>query len=319
MADVLFIKTSSLGDVIHHMPALTDARARLPDARFAWVVEEAFAPLVALHPAVAEVVPVAARNWRRSPWQASTWRDVRRFLRGLRARSYDTIIDTQGLFFKSAVIARVAKGRRHGYDRRSIKDRFATLLYGVRHRVEWDQHAIARNRALTGLALGYTPEGPPDFGLDRVALAQNSASEPYGVLLHATARADKEWPEENWRMLAAALGARFDLVVLFGTDVERERAIRIAAATPRARVPDRAPLDQVARLLAGAAFVVGVDTGLLHLAAALGVPLVAIFGASEPRLTGPMGGGPIEVLGGKGAPPSVGEVAEAVERAKNSG
>ena len=318
MANVLFIKTSSLGDVIHHMPALTEAHDRRPEARFAWVVEEAFAPLVALHPAVAEVIPVAVRSWRRSPWQAATWRDLRRFLRGLRTRGYDTIVDTQGLFFKSALIARAAKGQRHGYDRRSIKDRYATLLYDVRHRVEWDQHAIARNRALTGLALGYTPEGPPDFGLDRAALAQNAAA-PYGVLLHATARTDKQWPEENWRMLAAALGARSDLVVPFGTEEERERAIRIAAATPRARVPDRAPLDQVTRLIAGAAFVAGVDTGLLHLAAALGVPLVAIFSASEPRLTGPMGAGPIEVLGSNGGPPSVGEVVEAIERGRNSG
>jgi heptosyltransferase-1 len=317
MANVLFIKTSSLGDVIHHMPALTEAHARLPDARFAWVVEEAFAPLVALLPAAAEVIPVAARSWRRAPWQPSTWGKVGRFVSGLRSRPYDTVVDTQGLI-KSALIARAAKGRRHGYDRKSIKEQAASALYNVRHRVERHQHAIARNRALTGLALGYTPEGPPDFGLDRAALAGTGASAPYGVLLHATARADKEWPETNWRMLAAALGARTDLAVSFGTADERERAIRIAAATPRARVPDRVPLDQVARLIAGAAFVVGVDTGLLHLAAALGVPLVAIFCASEPALTGPLGAGPIEVLGGKGAPPSVGEVAEAVDRVQGS-
>jgi len=317
MADVLFIKTSSLGDVIHHMPALTEAHACQPDARFAWVVEEAFAPLVALHPAAAEVIPVAARSWRGAPWQPSTWRKVGRFVSGLRSRAYDTVVDTQGLI-KSALIARAAKGRRHGYDRKSIKEGVASALYNVRHRVEWNQHAIARNRALTGLALGYTPEGPPDFGLDRAALAGTAASTPYGVLLHATARADKEWPEENWRMLAAALGADVDLVVPFGTEIERERAIRIAAATPRSRVPDRAPLDQIARLLAGAAFVVGVDTGLLHLAAALGVPTVAIFSASEPQLTGPMGAGLIEVLGGTSAPPSVGEVADAVGRAGHS-
>jgi heptosyltransferase-1 len=235
-------------------------------------------------------------------------------VRGLRSRGYDTIVDTQGLLLKSALIARFAKGRRHGYDRRSIKEPLASAFYNERHRVERQQHAIARNRALTGLALGYTPEGPPDFGLRRAALVEDTAGPPYGVLLHATAQTDKEWPELNWRMLAAALGERFDLVVPFGTAAERERAVRIAAATPRARVPDRAPLDQVARLMAGAAFVIGVDTGLLHLAAALGVPLVAIFCASEPSLTGPMGPGPIEVLGGKGAPPSVGEIAEAAER-----
>ena len=243
MPDVLFIKTSSLGDVIHHMPALTEARARRPDARFAWVVEEAFAPLVRLHPAVDEVIPVAARNWRT---RAVAGHDLAGGLRASCARCgrapIDQIIDTQGLFFKSALIARAARGRRHGYDPNSIKEVFSCALYDVRHAVEWNQHAIARNRALTGLALGYTPDGPPDFGLDRAALAEPAAA-PYGVLLHATARADKEWPEANWRMLAAALGTGIDLVVPFGTEAERERATRIAAATPRARVPDRAPLD----------------------------------------------------------------------------
>jgi heptosyltransferase-1 len=237
-------------------------------------------------------------------------------VRGLRGHRYDAVVDTQGLFFKSALIARAARGQRHGYDRQSIKEGLASALYDVRHSVDWNQHAIARNRALTGLALGYTPEGPPDFGLDRATLAGTEADAPYGVLLHGTARDDKEWPELNWRMLTAALGADIDLVVPFGTAAERERAVRIAAATPRARVPERAALDRVAQMIAGAAFVVGVDTGLLHVAAALGVPLVAIFCASEPTLTGPMGAGPIKVLGGQGASPSVGEVADAVEQVR---
>jgi len=313
MPDVLFIKTSSLGDVIHHMPALTEARARRPDARFAWVVEEAFAPLVRLHPALDLAIPVAARAWRLAPHRPATWRNMASFRHALRARPFDEIVDTQGLFFKSALIARYAQGRRHGYDAKSIKERAASWLYDVRHCVEWNQHAVARNRALTAQALGYAPQGPPDFGLDRSRLA-GPATAPYGVLLHATARRDKEWPEADWRTLAAALGASVDLAVPFGTEAERRRAGRIASATPRARVPEREPLDRVARLIAGASFVVGVDTGLLHLAAALGVPLVAVFSATEPALTGPVGVGPIAVLGGMGAPPSVAEVLDAVRR-----
>jgi heptosyltransferase-1 len=312
MPDVLFIKTSSLGDVIHHMPALTEARLRLPETRFAWVVEEAFAPLVRLHPAVDEVIPVAARRWRRALHRPSTWREIAAFRRALRSHRFDEIIDTQGLVFKSALIARYAQGRRRGYDRTSIKEPAASWFYDIKHKVAWNQHAIARNRALTAEALGYAPEGPPDFGLNRAYLA-TSGGAPYGVLLHATARADKEWPEANWRMLAAMLGTGIDLVVPFGTLAERERAERITSATLRARMPERAPLDGVARLIAGASFVVGVDTGLLHLAAALGVPLVAIFCASEPALTAPMGSGPITVLGAKGAAPSVADVADAIK------
>jgi heptosyltransferase I len=313
MPDVLFIKTSSLGDVIHHMPALTEARARLPDSRFAWVVEEAFAPLVCLHPALDLAIPVAARAWRLAPHRLENWQKLTNFTAALRARRFDEIVDSQGLFFKSALIARSARGRRHGYDAQSIKERAAAWLYDVRHRVEWNQHAVARNRALTGQALGYTPEGPPDFGLNRTRLAR-PAGAPYGVLLHATAGRDKEWPEANWRRLATALGTDIDLVVPFGTEAERQRADRIASAAPLARVPEREPIDRVAQTIAGAAFVVGVDTGLVHLAAALGVPLVAMFSASRPELTGPQGAGPITVLGGMGAPPSVDEVLDAVRR-----
>src|SRR6185437_15507147 len=258
MADILFIKTSSLGDVIHHMPALTEARARRPDARFAWLVEEAFAPLVALHPAVDEVVPVAWRRWRKSLLAPATIREIGASLTRIHAEHYDQIVDSQGLL-RSALIARVARGRRHGYDRASIREPLASLFYDVRHTVSRDLHAVDRNRILTGHSLGYTPQGAPDFGLDR---ARFRAPGPrYAVLLHATARPEKEWPEADWIALGNALAAEgYDLVLPWGSNVERERAERMAAVLPRARVPQRQPLDQVAGLMAGAELVIGVDT-----------------------------------------------------------
>jgi heptosyltransferase-1 len=310
MADILFIKTSSLGDVIHHMPALTEARIRRPDARFVWLAEEAFAPLVWLHPAVDEVISVAWRRWRWSWFSPATLREIAASLRAIRARAYDTIIDSQGLL-RSAIIARLARGTRHGYDAGSIKEPLAAAFYDVRHRVSRELHAVERNRILTGLALGYAPQGSPDFGLDRAKLASKGAR--YAVLLHATARRDKEWPEAHWIALGAMLANNgIDVVLPWGTLGERTRSERIAAGVPRARVPDRAPLDAVARLIAGAQFVVGVDTGLMHLAAALGVPLVAIFAGSKPSLTGPVGGGKIALLGAQGASPPVQGVADAV-------
>jgi heptosyltransferase-1 len=313
MSDVLFVKTSSLGDVIHHMPALTEARARRPRLHFAWVVEEAFAPLARLHPAVDNVIPVASRRWRRSLWVPSTWHEMADFRRNLRERSYDAIIDTQGLI-RSALIARVARGRRHGYDAESIRERAASWFYDVRHSVARVQHAIARNRILTGLALGYRPEGPPEYGLDRAMLAQ-APRDRYAVLLHATAERSKEWPVEHWIALGEALRTRdLRLVLPWGNDREQERSRAIAAALPNAEVPDLQPLDAVARLIAGAELVVGLDTGLLHLAGALGVPLVGIFVGSEPDLTGPVGQGPVAVLGGNGQPPSAAAAIAAVER-----
>ena len=311
MANILFIKTSSLGDVVHHMPALMDAREAHPDATFSWLVEEAFAPLVRLHPAIDTVIPVASRRWRKSLYAPATIAEIRASFRDIRAQRYDEIVDTQGLL-RTAILTRAARGMRHGYDASSVREPLASLFYDVRHRVERDTHAVERNRILSGLALGYAPDEAPDFGLDRARIGKDSTSR-YGLLLHATARREKQWPDADWIAFAKLFAQRFELLIPWGTEAERARSEYIAAAVPGARVPDRAPLDQVAKLIAGAQFVVGVDTGLLHLAAALGVPVVAIFAGSKPALTGPMGRGRLSILGDDGKPPSVDAVVEAVE------
>lgn len=318
-ADILFIKTSSLGDVVHHMPAVTDVRRHLPRARLSWVVEEDYAPLARLHPAIDDVIPVATRRWRRRPFAAATWREVGRFRDALRARSFSMVIDTQGLL-RSGLIAGAAGGRavRHGYDRGSIREPLACAFYDTRHRVDRAAHAIARNRALCARALGYEAAAPLDYGLDRAAVAGPAAVRPYALLIHGTAQAGKQWPQAHWAGVARAVrDLGFDVVLPWGTAAERARSVAIAAAAALGphehRVPDRRPLDAVAALVAGASLAIGVDTGLIHVAAALAVPLVAIFVDSEPGLTGPMGRGPLTVAGGNGAPPAEGEVMRAVK------
>jgi heptosyltransferase I len=313
MSDILFIKTSSLGDVIHHMPAVSDARRHRPDARIGWVVEEAFAPLVRLHRAVDSVVPVASRRWRRAPLSAATWREIGAFKHAMREQPHETVIDAQGLF-RSALITRFARGRRHGYDRESVRERAASWFYDVQHRVDRSLHAIVRNRMLAAQVLGYAPDGPLDFGLDRAAL-MGGAPAHEAVLLHATARPEKEWPVARWIELGRGLAAHgYQVVLPWGTEAEQRRSAEIASAVPNAKVPERQPLDDVARVIARASFVVGVDTGLLHLAAALGVPLVAIFVGTQPGQHGPLGAGKIEVVGALGDMPPVDAVRAAVER-----
>jgi len=316
MVEILFIKTSSLGDVVHHMPAITDARRHLPDARLAWVVEEDYAPLARLHPAIDEVIPVATRRWRKNLFTPATWREISGFCTTLRSRSFEAAIDTQGLL-RTALIAGAVRGTRHGYDRASIREPLACQFYDIRHRVEWHAHAIPRNRTLCGLALGYEAKYPLDYGLDRATIA-GTAVRPYAVLIHASARPGKLWGEARWVTVARAVRDRgFDVVLPWGATAERFRSERIALAAGIDKgygyVPDRRPLDAVAALIAGASFVIGVDTGLVHVAAALGVPLVAIFIDSEPGLTGPMGGGSIAVVGGKGTSPDPAEVLQALD------
>jgi heptosyltransferase-1 len=311
MSNILFVKTSSLGDVIHHMPAVTDARRHLPGAHFSWVVEEDFASLVRLHPAVDDVIPVASRRWRRAPFARATWREITSFMRTVRARPYEEIIDTQGLL-RSALMVRKARGRRHGYDHDSIREPLACGFYDIRYPVSRDLHAILRNRTLTGFALGYTPDATIDYGLPREKFGRAGR---YGLLLHATARPEKLWPLDSWIALGNALQAHgMRLVLPWGTPAERQRGELIASSVSGAELSDRQPLDAMAKLVAGAAFVIGVDTGLVHLAAAFGVPLVAIFVSTNPGLTGPMGPGPNAIVGGKGSMPSVGEVMDAFGR-----
>jgi len=313
MPDILFIKTSSLGDVIHHMPAVSEARRHRPDARIDWVVEEAFAPLARLNRAVDGVIPVASRRWRSALHRAQTWREIDVFRRAMRAQTHEIIIDAQGLL-RSALIARLARGERHGYDRASVRERAASLFYDVHHGVDRALHAIARNRMLTAAALGYTSQGAPDFGLDRAALMGGTPARE-AILLHATARPEKEWPVAHWIELGKALAARgYAPILPWGTEAERLRSVEIARGVPGASAPDRQPLDAVARMIARAALVVGVDTGLLHVAAALGVPLVAIFVGTPPGLYGPQGAGPIEIVGTLGEMPSIESVQAAVER-----
>ncbi len=314
MLKVLLIKTSSLGDVVHNLPVASDIRSRFPDARIDWVVEETYAPLVALHPAVANVIPVAIRRWRRSLLRASTWVEIGDLRRRFRTEQYDAVIDTQGLV-KSALLARAARGRRHGFDAGSAREALAARFYDVQHAIPRGQHAVIRNRALAAAALGYRVDDRADYGI-RVSAPATVATEtglPYCVLLHGTSRDDKLWPVERWVRLGRELEARgLRCLLPSGSDDEHRRSELIAAALGNSVVPALTPLAGMAQLLARAAAVIGVDTGLTHLAAALGAPVVALYCGSDPVLTGVHEARRARNLGWPGAAPEVPEVLEAL-------
>ena len=312
MLKVLLIKTSSLGDVVHNFPVASDIRRRFPDARVDWVVEETYAPLVALHPSVAGVIPVAIRRWRARPLGTSTWSEIGALRRLFGTEQYDAVIDTQGLI-KSALLARAARGRRHGFDAGSAREGLAARLYDVTHHVARNLHAVTRNRLLVASALGYRAEAPAEYGI-RVA-AGTQCRGRYAVFLHATSRAHKLWPIDRWIGLGRALERRgMHCVLPWGSSEERRRSEAIAGALSTAQVPALAPIAELAAVLAGAVAVVGVDTGLTHLAAALGVPVIALFCGTDPDLTGVYGAARARNLGGAGERPELGTVLEALDK-----
>jgi heptosyltransferase-1 len=310
MPRILFIKTSSLGDVVHNCPAVSDIVRCVPDAAIDWVVEDAFAEVAALHPGVRRVLPVSIRRWRGELLSPATWREVAAFREALRTDAYDAVIDSQGLV-KSALVTAMARGRKHGYDRASAREPFSARFYDNRHAVPLGLHAVERNRRLAAAALGYALPADCDYGLRAEGEPPVRVLKPYALLLTMTSRDDKLWPEENWRALGVWLEARgIHCLLPWGTEEERRRCARIATAVPRAVVPQRMALSDLARLAREAACVVGVDTGLAHLGAALGVPVVGLYAGSDPVLTGLYGNGRVRNLGGAGAPPAVPEVQE---------
>ena len=292
---VLIVKTSSLGDVIHTLPALTDAASEVPDVRFHWVVEEALAEIPAWHPAVERVIPVALRRWRKHPISALRTGEWRRFRDAMTSIRFDKIIDAQGLL-KSAWIARMAQGRRCGFARTAAREPLAAFSYHERYPVARGQHAINRLRQLFSLCLGYTlPGGAPDYGID-ASRFRATAEEPYLVFLHGTTWSSKLWPEQYWIDLAQlASKAGYKVYLPWGSDDERLRAERVATAAPNAKVLDKMPLGGLAGVLNAAHAVAAVDTGLGHLAAALSVPCVTVYGATQPGLTGTIGLGQVHL------------------------
>jgi heptosyltransferase-1 len=309
---ILLIKTSSLGDVVHNLPVVTDLRARFPAAEIDWVVEEAFADIPRLHPGVSQVIPVAVRRWRRSWLAPSVWREMGALRKRLCADRYDFAIDTQGLL-KSALITRMAPTRRCGYAADSAREPLASRFYDERFEVPKALHAVERNRRLAAQVAGYQVAGAPDYGIavpSAPALCvPEGTSGPTAVLLTATSRDDKLWPEEHWIALGRELQVRgLHCLLPAGNDAERERATRLAGLIPRACLLPPSGLGELAGHLGAARIVIGVDTGLVHLAAALGRPTLALFSASDPALTGVLASTPAYNLGSRGHPPSVTEV-----------
>lgn len=286
--NILLVKLSSLGDVVHTLPALSDARRLRPQLRFAWVVEENFTEVAAWHGAVAEVIPIALRRWRRDGFFHSR-AELADFARGLRRRSFDLVLDAQGLI-KSGIVSALAPGERAGYDRRSARERLAALFYQKRIAVDREQHAITRTRQLFAAAFNWSaPSGAPDFGLTLPPAAETITDRRATVVfLHATTWRDKHWPQARWRQLAAKADEHNCRVVLpWGNALEQKNAHAIAAGQRHARaLPRRLGLAAMARLLQNAHAVVSVDTGLGHLAAALGAPCVGLFGPTRPVRAG---------------------------------
>ena len=315
MKKILIIKSSSMGDIIHALPVAHDIRQALPDARIDWVAEESFADIPPLAPAVEKVYVTAFRRWRKSPFSVKTRREVSALKAALQAEHYDIVIDIQGLI-RSGLVAHWTKAPTVGYTRQTIREPLAAFFYQRHLDLPEALGAVKRYRMAAAQALGYTidPEHAV-FGLKACGTAPLQTSGRTAAFAVNTSRDEKLWPEDHWMKLGCARAKEgISPVLYWGGAKEEARCRRIAAGIPGAAVAPKARLKDVAAGLAQAQLMIGVDTGLTHLAAAMGIPSVGIFVATPTATLRLIGDGPAESLGGVKQIPSVEDILAAAHR-----
>jgi len=291
MKRVLLIKLTSLGDLIHALPALSDANRERPELEFDWVIDESFREIAGWHPAVKGVLTTNHRRWREALAHPSTRGSIAELIARLKATRYDLVIDGQGNF-KSALLSLFARGPRAGFDRHSVREWIAHLAYQRRYAVTKKAHAIERLRRLFAAALDYpVPGSPPDFRIRRESFVRPQVDLPreYLVFVHNASWKTKLWPEAHWaELLEKSLDAGFEVLLPWGSADEEARARRLAVSS-RIRVLPKFTLSELGYVLERAKACVCMDTGLSHLVAALGVPSVTLYGATDSGLIGASG------------------------------
>ncbi|MES2076312.1 MAG: lipopolysaccharide heptosyltransferase I [Pseudomonadota bacterium] len=320
--NILLVRVSSLGDVLHNLPMVADIARHCPDANIDWVVEEGFVSLVRQNGRVRNIIPFALRRWRKSLGKPETRAEMKAFWRRLREQQYDYVFDTQGLLKTGAIMgmARVVKGgRKVGLANGSEGSGYegvSRVFHSESVPTDPRTHAVARGRLVAGAALGYSVDTPADFGLPALDAGAPRPdwmpAVPYAVYFHGTARDAKKWPAQSWIELGRQL-APMPILLPWGSAKEKAEAEQLAAGLPNARLLPKLSMADAVLLARHAALAVGVDTGLTHIAAAFTVPTVEIY-VDSPRWKTEGNWSPkIINLGDQGAPPGVAEVAAAAK------
>ena len=289
---VLIVKVSSMGEIVHTLPAITDAFRAKKGLIFDWVVEEEFTEIPAWHPAVDKVIPVALRRWRKNLWQSWLTGEFGEFKHELQKEHYDLVIDAQGLI-KSGFISRIAKGLTVGLSNHTVKEPLATLFYNVVYTVPWQQHAVERIRDLFSRTFNYAFDyNHCDYGIDKsqISKLRSESETKYLVFLPGTSWETKKWPEIYWVRLARIANKKgYAIKVLCESRDEFSIAETIASGSGKIDIVIKNSIAETAGILQGAVAVVAVESGMAHLAAALEIPMVSIYGASDFTLSGAYG------------------------------
>ncbi len=289
---VLLVKLSSMGDLIHALPALTDAQHAIPGIRFDWVIEESFAEIAQWHPAVDKIITTAHRRWRKQKWDVLHNGELINFVKNLRSTHYDLVIDGQ-TNWKSALVTRLSRGLRCGLDSHSAREFVAPWAYQKKIFVPKAEHAVNRLRMLFAQILGYSyPNTAPDFALDVSKFPKPNLTLPneYLIFIHNASWESKLWPESYWAELLKIVTAKnYSVLLPSGNAAEHERAVRLTQLNPKIIALPHLSLSEMAYIISRAKAAVCNDTGLSHITAAVHVPSVNLYGPTDSGLIGAPG------------------------------
>jgi heptosyltransferase I len=278
---VAVVKLSSFGDLLHTLPTITDLHAKIRGVEITWIVDQSLAAIPAWHPGVARVIPVPLRQLKAQRSLRQRLRTYGQMRALLRQQHFDLILDLQGLW-KSAWLARLSSGEIHGLGAHAIRERGAHWLYHRGHHLAPDMHVITRSRQLAAMACGYSIDiDQVNYGIEATCTPQ-----PRSIFFaHGTTWQSKHWPDEHWQALAQlAVAAGFHIKLTYGNDQEAVRAKKIHQVAPGSiTLIPKGSLAVLKEHLVQTQGIISVDTGLFHLACALGLPGLALFGASNPR------------------------------------
>nr|BET44761.1 MAG: lipopolysaccharide heptosyltransferase RfaC [Candidatus Aschnera chinzeii] len=290
---ILIVKTSSMGDIIHTLPAISDAALKYKCIQFDWIVEEDFIEIPAWHQSVKQVFSIAMRRWRKQLFKSSVKKEIINFRQQIQKNKYDIIIDVQGLL-KSALLLFYCKyDISHGYNWSSARESLASLFYDKTYYIDKYQHAIERIRKLFASILNYTYiENKINYGINQYfsSLRRVDNNEKYIIFLHSSSRYDKCWPEYHWRMLIKLIEEKNLIIKLpWNTDLEFLQAKRISSGFKNVKILPKMSLEHIAKEILFSQAVVSIDTGLSHLTAAFNKHHIALYGPSNPNLIGIFG------------------------------
>ncbi len=288
---VLITKLASMGDLVHLLPALTDAKKNCPGISFDWIIDKNFHEIASWHPSIDKIIQTNHRQWRKKLSQKSTFKEIHRMIQEVKKTDYDLVIDAHGNF-KTAILSLFAKGPLVGFSGSSIPEWGAHFFYKKKAKVFKKNHAIEKLRSLFAFALGYEmPNNEPSYEINENQLIKPNIDLPSSFILVApiTSHPSKLWTESNWKELIEKLTqSNYFIVIPGGNEQELKRAKRLVLNEKVIALP-KLPLGQVAYIIQKAKAMISLDTGLSHIAAALGTPNITLYGPTDPLLTGTKG------------------------------